>query len=114
MLTNEQIKKLPPDVRRRYKALKVKKKRVSIKNNANENFLAFVKTMWPDFVQGSHHRHISDKFDKLARGEITRLIVNMPPRHTKSEFASYLCQRGWWAVIQNSRLSKQPHGRTRI
>ena len=102
MLTNEQIKKLPPDVRRRYKALKVKKKRVSIKNNANENFLAFVKTMWPDFVQGSHHRHISDKFDKLARGEITRLIVNMPPRHTKSEFASYLLPA--WMVGRDPKL----------
>ena len=102
MLTNEQIKKLPADVRRRYKALKVKKRRASIKDNANENFLAFVKTMWPDFVQGSHHRHISDKFDKLARGEITRLIVNMPPRHTKSEFASYLLPA--WMVGRDPKL----------
>ena len=102
MLTNEQIKKLPADVRRRYKALKVKKRRASIKDNANENFLAFVKTMWPDFVQGSHHRHIADKFDKLARGEITRLIVNMPPRHTKSEFASYLLPA--WMVGRNPKL----------
>ena len=102
MLTNEQIKKLPADVRRRYKALKVKKRRASIKDNANENFLAFVKTMWPDFVQGSHHRHIADKFDKLARGEITRLIVNMPPRHTKSEFASYLLPA--WMVGRDPKL----------
>ena len=44
--------------------------------------------VWPDFVEGSHHRHIADKFNKLATGEINRLIINMPPRHTKSEFAS--------------------------
>ena len=36
----------------------------------------------------SHHRHIAEKFNDLAEGKINRLIVNMPPRHTKSEFAS--------------------------
>ena len=57
--------------------------------------------MWPDFV-GSHHRHIADKFNKLATGEINRLIVNMPPRHTKSEFASYLLPA--WMVGRNPKL----------
>jgi hypothetical protein len=33
---------------------------------------------------------IAEKFNKLANGEIKRLIINMPPRHTKSEFASFL------------------------
>ena len=33
-------------------------------------FLSFVKCMWPDFVEGSHHRHIAEKFNKLATGEI--------------------------------------------
>ena len=33
---------------------------------------------------------MADKFNKLAKGEIKRLIINMPPRHTKSEFASFL------------------------
>ena len=30
------------------------------------DFLSFVKCVWPDFVEGSHHRHIADKFNKLA------------------------------------------------
>jgi hypothetical protein len=29
-------------------------------------------------------------FERVANGECKRLIINMPPRHTKSEFASYL------------------------
>ena len=29
-------------------------------------------------------------FDRIADGTLKRLIINMPPRHTKSEFASYL------------------------
>ena len=55
-----------------------------------ENFLEFVKTIWPDFIQGDHHRKMADAFDRIAEGKLKRLIVNMPPRHTKSEFASHL------------------------
>tara|TARA_Y100001973_G_C4978952_1_gene223269 strand:- start:59 stop:571 length:513 start_codon:yes stop_codon:yes gene_type:complete len=58
--------------------------------------------MWPDFVEGSHHRHIAEKFNDLAEGKINRLIVNMPPRHTKSEFASYLLPS--WMVGRNPKL----------
>ena len=29
-------------------------------------------------------------FEDIAAGKIKRAIINMPPRHTKSEFASYL------------------------
>ena len=58
--------------------------------------------MWPDFVEGSHHRHIAEKFNQLASGEINRLIINMPPRHTKSEFASYLLPA--WMVGRDPKL----------
>ena len=58
--------------------------------NITKNFLSFVKYVWPEFIEGSHHRIINKKFNDLAQGKIKRLIINMPPRHTKSEFASYL------------------------
>jgi len=54
------------------------------------NFLKFVKHVWPSFIAGNHHKIFAEKLEKVARGELKRLIVNMPPRHTKSEFASYL------------------------
>ena len=38
----------------------------------------------------SHHKIFADKLERVASGKLKRLIVNMPPRHTKSEFASYL------------------------
>ena len=72
------------------------------KNKAKDDFMSFVKCVWPDFIEGSHHRHIAEKFNKLATGEITRLIVNMPPRHTKSEFASYLLPA--WMVGREPKL----------
>ena len=58
--------------------------------------------MWPEFIEGPHHRHVAEKFNKLATGEIKRLIINMPPRHTKSEFASYLLPS--WMVGRNPKL----------
>ena len=60
------------------------------KPNITKNFLSFVKYVWPEFIEGSHHKIINKKFNDLASGKIKRLIINMPPRHTKSEFASYL------------------------
>jgi predicted phage terminase large subunit-like protein len=73
-----------------------------IQNLAKNDFLSFVKCVWPEFIEGSHHRHVAKKFNKLAKGEIKRLIVNMPPRHTKSEFASYLLPA--WMVGRNPKL----------
>ena len=58
--------------------------------------------MWPEFIEGSHHRLVAEKFNKLATGELKRLIINMPPRHTKSEFASYLLPA--WMVGRNPKL----------
>ena len=102
ILQNKDINKLPSDVRRVFKQLQLLHAEKKIQNKAKSDFLSFVKCMWPDFVEGSHHRHIADKFNKLATGEIKRLIVNMPPRHTKSEFASYLLPS--WMVGREPKL----------
>lgn len=51
-------------------------------------FLPFVKRLWPGFIEGKHHEIMASAFERVARGELKRLIINMPPRHTKSEFAS--------------------------
>ena len=102
MNLNVDISKLPADVRKTYKQLQVLHAEKRIQNRAKTDFLSFVKCVWPEFIEGSHHRHIAEKFNKLATGEINRLIVNMPPRHTKSEFASYLLPA--WMVGRNPKL----------
>jgi|TARA_R100000501_G_scaffold6066_1_gene13261 predicted phage terminase large subunit-like protein len=101
-LNNVDISKLPSDVRRQFKQLQVMHAEKKIQNLAKNDFLSFVKCVWPEFIEGSHHRHVAKKFNKLAKGEIKRLIVNMPPRHTKSEFASYLLPA--WMVGRNPKL----------
>ena len=55
---------------------------------ARDSFLEYIHHIWPGFIEGDHHRIIADKLTRVAKGELKRLIVNMPPRHTKSEFAS--------------------------
>ena len=90
MLNNIDITKLPPDAKKEFLkyALKLSEKRKQ--STVSKDFMAFVKSMWPQFIEGSHHKIIAKKFNDIAEGKIKRLIINMPPRHTKSEFASFL------------------------
>ena len=60
------------------------------RERAQDNFMEFVHTMWPGFIDGAHHKIMAKKFQEIAEGKCKRLIINMPPRHTKSEFASYM------------------------
>ena len=54
------------------------------------SFLSFVKKMWPGFIHGRHHAVVAKAFEDVAAGKIKRLAISMPPRHTKSEFGSFL------------------------
>jgi predicted phage terminase large subunit-like protein len=58
------------------------------REKAQKEFLPFVHEMWPGFIHGRHHAVMAKKFQEIADGKLKRLIINMPPRHTKSEFAS--------------------------
>ena len=61
-----------------------------------DNFLYFVQEVWPDFIcrkegdpkKWGHHQIIANEFTEVAKNKKGRLVINMPPRHTKSEFAS--------------------------
>ena len=65
-------------------------KKAEDREKAQASFMAYIKMMWPGFVSGRHHALMAKKFEQIAAGKLKRLIINMPPRHTKSEFASYL------------------------
>ena len=98
----DKIKKLPPDVRKDFMKMYLKLGEEKKKELAQKDFLSFVKQIWPEFIEGEHHKIIAEKFNKLASGEIKRLIVNMPPRHTKSEFASTLLPA--WMIGNTPKL----------
>ena len=71
------------------------------RRECQDKFMSFVKEVWPTFIGGRHHAKMANAFERVARGELKRLIINMPPRHSKSEFASYLLP-AWF-------LGKYPH-----
>ena len=101
-MLKKDIDKLPSDARSEYRRLQVMHAEKKIQRKAKNNFMDFVKAVWPEFIEGAHHRIIAQKFNDLAEKKINRLIVNMPPRHTKSEFASYLLPA--WMVGKNPKL----------
>jgi len=70
--------------------LELRMLQLQAQEDATKKFLGFAKYMWPEALIGAHHKKMGDAFDRLAAGKLKRLIINMPPRHTKSEFASYL------------------------
>lgn len=84
------LEKLPPNERE--EILLTAKELIDgeTREKAQKQFIPFVKQMWAGFIDGRHHKVMAKKFQEIADGKTKRLIINMPPRHTKSEFASYL------------------------
>ena len=76
---------------------------------AQDRFLAFVREVWPTFIAGRHHAKMADAFERVARGECKRLIINMPPRHTKSEFASYLLPAWFLGKFPHKKVIRTSH-----
>ena len=72
-------------------------------------FIDFVKHIWPSFIEGRHHKIYAEKLQKVADGKANRLIVNMPPRHTKSEFASYLFPSWLMGKKPTSKIIQATH-----
>jgi predicted phage terminase large subunit-like protein len=79
------------------------------REKARESFMAFVKKVWPNFIEGSHHKRMAKAFERVARGECKRLIINMPPRHTKSEFASYLLPAWFLGNFPEKKVIQTSH-----
>ena len=73
------------------------------------DFLEFVKMVWPAFIEGGHHRIMADAFNRIAEGDLKRLIINMPPRHTKSEFASHLFPAWYLGKFPDRKVIQTAH-----
>lgn len=64
--------------------------KAELRETCSQDFMAFVKHVWPNFVEGSHHKVMANTFGMVCDGNLKRVAVNLGPRHTKSEFTSYL------------------------
>ena len=79
------------------------------KESAREYFMDFVHMAWPAFIGGRHHSIMAKAFERVASGELKRLIINMPPRHTKSEFASYLLPAWFLGRYPEKKIIQTAH-----
>jgi predicted phage terminase large subunit-like protein len=79
------------------------------KELCQDKFLAFVEKVWPTFIPGRHHAKMAAAFEEVANGTCKRLIINMPPRHTKSEFASYLLPAWFLGKFPQKKIIETAH-----
>ena len=76
---------------------------------AQTRFIKFVEKVWPTFISGAHHKRMAEAFERVADGKCKRLIINMPPRHTKSEFASYLLPAWFLGRFPHKKVIQTSH-----
>ena len=96
------LQTLPEDALKEILALTEAKKRLDLREQASEKFMPFAHHVYENFIEGRHHRIIAEKLEQVAQGKLKRLIINMPPRHSKSEFASFLMPA--WFLGRNPKL----------
>ena len=54
------------------------------RRNARNYLIDYSRYTYPGYVPSNHHFLIADALERVAGGEIKRLMINMPPRHGKS------------------------------
>ena len=84
------LETIPEEALKEILSLKEAQVRLVVREKARADFMAFAHHVYENFIEGKHHKIYAEKLQNVADGKSNRLIVNMPPRHTKSEFASYL------------------------
>jgi len=76
---------------------------------AKTKFIDYVKYMWPGFIMGAHHKTFADIFERVLSGELKRVIINLPPRHSKSEFCSWLLPSYYLGRFPDKKLMQLSH-----
>jgi predicted phage terminase large subunit-like protein len=87
----------------------IKLEKLKERELCQEKFIKFVEKVWPTFISGAHHKRMAEAFERVANGTCKRLIINMPPRHTKSEFASYLLPAWFLGKFPHKKVIQTSH-----
>ena len=105
----KRLPSMPPELQQKVGQLLAEARKVGTQEKAKTDFMAYVKYVWPNFINGRHHEKMARAFEKVASGEVKRLIINMPPRHTKSEFASYLLPSWFLGKYPGKKIIQTSH-----
>jgi len=92
---------MPPKEKRRIADLLQEYTSQLTQVKGKEDFLSFIQHVYPGYIIGPHHHRLAKIFEDVANGIKRRVIVNIAPRHGKSEMISYLAP-AWF-------LGKYPH-----
>ncbi len=103
------VKNLSSDQKQELLSLLEELEKAKGREKCHEDFMTFVGEMWSAFIHGKHHQIMADAFERVARGDLKRLIINMPPRHTKSEFASYLLPAWFLGKYPDKKIIQTAH-----
>lgn len=78
-------------------------------NLGKESFLDFVKHVYPGYKVGPHHLKLAQIFEDIANGKKRRVVVNIAPRHGKSELISYLAPAWFLGKYPQKKIIMSSH-----
>jgi predicted phage terminase large subunit-like protein len=76
---------------------------------SQKSFLEFVKYVYPGYKVGPHHLKLAQIFEDIANGKKKRVIVNIAPRHGKSELISYLAPAWFLGKYPQKKIIMASH-----
>jgi len=74
-----------------------------------DSFLDFIQHVYPGYKVGPHHLKLIQIFEDIAKGVKKRVIVNIAPRHGKSELISYLAPAWFLGKYPNKKVIMGSH-----
>ena len=115
-LTPEAIQKLksalphmPDKEKRRVAELLKQYQAEKLKAAGREGFLDFIQHVYPGYKVGPHHHKLARIFEDIANGKKKRVIVNIAPRHGKSEMISYLAPAWFLGKFPQKKVIMASH-----
>jgi predicted phage terminase large subunit-like protein len=101
--------KMPAEKKRKVKALLEQYDTYLTQEIGKMSFLDFVKHVYPGYKVGPHHLKLAQIFEDIASGKKKRVIVNIAPRHGKSELISYLAPAWFLGKFPSKKVIMASH-----
>ena len=100
---------LPEKQKRRVADLLTQYYKEIVKEKGKTSFLEFIKWVYPGYKVGPHHEKLAKIFEDVADGRKKRVIVNIAPRHGKSEMISYLAPAWFIGKFPHKKVIMSSH-----
>ena len=84
-------------------------KKLRVEADGKEDFLEFVQHVYPGYKIGPHHKKLARIFEEIAAGKKKRVVVNIAPRHGKSELISYLAPAWFLGKFPQKKVIMASH-----